>query len=62
MLDNFFYFWFICRFDIFDDREKYFDYVIRSRIVNFILRRKFFSKVKEKVYLFGRFIVVDRNF
>lgn len=61
MSDNFFYFWFICRFDIPDDREKYFDHATRSRIVNFILRRKSFSKAKEKAYSFGRSIVADRN-
>uniref|UniRef100_K1QJJ1 Anoctamin n=1 Tax=Magallana gigas TaxID=29159 RepID=K1QJJ1_MAGGI len=41
------------RFDIPDDREKYFDHATRSRIVNFILRRKSFSKAKEKAYSFG---------
>lgn len=61
MSDNFFYFWFICRFDIPDDREKYFDHATRSRIVNFILRRKSFSKAKEKAYSFGRSIKADRN-
>lgn len=59
--DNFFHFWFICRFDIPEDREKYFDHATRSRIVNFILRRKSFSKAKEKAYSFGRSIKADRN-
>lgn len=55
-----FLFWFICRFDIPEDREKYFDHATRSRIVNFILRRKSFSKAKEKAYSFGRFIIALR--
>lgn len=40
-------------FDIPEDREKYFDHATRSRIVNFILRRKSFSDAKEKAYSFG---------
>ncbi|XP_062591688.1 anoctamin-1-like isoform X2 [Saccostrea cucullata] len=40
-------------FDIPEDRDTYFDNATRSRIVNFILRRKAFSKEKEKAFSFG---------
>ncbi|XP_078330446.1 anoctamin-1-like isoform X5 [Crassostrea virginica] len=40
-------------FDIPEDKDTYFDNATRNRIVNFILRRKPFSREKEKAYSFG---------
>ncbi|OPL21058.1 hypothetical protein AM593_00294, partial [Mytilus galloprovincialis] len=43
------------RFDIPEDRDTFFDNATRSRIVNFILRRKSFSTDKNDAYSFGKY-------
>ena len=49
-------------FDIPEDKDTYFDNATRNRIVNFILRRKPFSREKEKAYSFGEALYIWRMF
>jgi hypothetical protein len=50
------------RFDVPEDKGLFFDNATRSRIVNFILRRKPFSEDKHDAYSFGKYIFLYSSY
>ena len=51
----------ICRFDIPDNKELFFSHGIRSRLVDYILRRKRYVEDQHDYYSFGTVIFINES-